>query len=159
MESFPRQCADGTGTLFTEEVDMPEEPAGPVFVTEMGNDDIISITAPQPGEMVMSPLAISGEARGMWYFEADFPVELVDSEGETIVMHFATAQGEWMTEDYVPFTSTLEFELPEGETSGTLILHRDNPSGLPENDDRLEIPVTFMLLEMETEAIEVLEVE
>jgi hypothetical protein len=145
MESYPRQCRhEATGELFVE--DIGEEINGtdaPTFTTEQGNSDVISVDAPQAGDTVASPLTVTGSARGMWYFEADFPVELVDSTGETLVMHYATAQSEWMTEDYVPFTSTLEFTVPAGITSGTLILHRDNPSGLPENDDRLEIPVTF----------------
>lgn len=48
-----------------------------------------------------------------------------------------------MTNNYVPFTAKLTFEAPEGGGAGTLILRKDNPSGLPENDDEIEIPVTF----------------
>lgn len=46
-----------------------------------------------------------------------------------------------MTEEFVPFTATLRFTSPGGH--GTLILRKDNPSGLPEHDDALVIPVRF----------------
>ncbi len=54
----------------------------------------------------------------------------------------ATTTQDWMTEDFVSFTATLTFE---GSTtdSGKLILEKDNPSGLPENADSLEIPIKF----------------
>ena len=47
-----------------------------------------------------------------------------------------------MTKDFVPFKAELEFSLPSTET-GVLILEKDNPSGLPENDDELRIPIRF----------------
>jgi len=43
----------------------------------------------------------------------------------------------------VPFTATLTFTKPPYENSGTLILKKDNPSGLPQNDAALEIPIVF----------------
>jgi hypothetical protein len=146
MESYPRQCRAADGTLFVEEIEVEEieeQPETFTFVTEQGNDDIIALASPLPGDMVASPLTITGQARGTWYFEGDFPVELVDGDGTQIAIHYATAQDEWMTEEYVAFESTLEFTVPAGVTEGVLILHRDNPSGLPENDDRIEIPVVF----------------
>ncbi|MNI95059.1 hypothetical protein D3C73_1532640 [compost metagenome] len=48
-----------------------------------------------------------------------------------------------MTDNYVPFSSTLTFEAPSAGGSGVLVLRKDNPSGLPENDDEIEIPITF----------------
>jgi spore germination protein GerM len=57
---------------------------------------------------------------------------------------------EWMTEEYVPFEATLSFNPPQTET-GTLILSKDNPSGLPEHDDELRIPVRFAPVQVATE--------
>ena len=72
---------------------------------------------------------------------------LVDWDGRIIAESFAQAQGEWMTEEYVPFEGKLVFNVPPdaGPQSllGTLILRKDNPSGLPEHDDAFEIPVRF----------------
>ena len=107
-------------------------------------ENMIRVISPKEGDTVASPLLIKGEARGAWYFEASFPVRLIDSEGETLAVYYAQAQGEWMTEDFVQFFSELIFETPKTET-GTLILEKDNPSGLPENDASIEIPVKFAI--------------
>lgn len=116
------------------------------------NEDVsdrIRLTEPVPGGTIASPLTLTGEARGTWYFEAVFPIVLTNWDGLIIAEGYAEAEGDWMTEEFVPFTSTLTFENPytEGDPefmkSGTLILQKDNPSGLPENDAALEIPVRF----------------
>lgn len=103
--------------------------------------DIIPL-APVTNEVVVSPLSVTGMARGTWYFEASFPVRLFDGNGVEIAVAPAQAQGEWMTEEYVPYSAVLEFALPDTLT-GTLVLQKDNPSGLPEYDESVEIPVLF----------------
>lgn len=108
------------------------------------HNDLIRVTSPLPESQVSSPLVITGKARGMWYFEADFPITLTNWDGLIIAEGYATAQGDWMTEEYVPFTATLEFVADTSVSNrGTLILHKDNPSGLPERDDALEYTVYF----------------
>jgi uncharacterized membrane protein len=101
------------------------------------------VTSPTADSVITSPLTITGEAPGFWYFEATFPVVLVNWDGLIIAEGYATAQGEWMTENYVPFIATLEFIKPEYGDTGALILQRDNPSGLPENDDAIEFQILF----------------
>ena len=114
-------------------------------------EDLIVVHDPKPLSIISSPLVVRGEARGTWYFEASFPITLVDWDGRIIAESFATAQDEWMTEEFVPFEGEIEFENPsfpgadDGHFSrrGTIIFQKDNPSGLPEHDDALEIPVWF----------------
>lgn len=101
----------------------------------------ISVTSPQPNSTVTSPLTITGEAR-LWYFEASFPVRLLDGNGNEIAVAPAQAQGDWMTENFVPFVATLTFNTPTTST-GKLILEKDNPSGEPQFDEHIEIPVNF----------------
>src|SRR3989344_2213452 len=72
--------------------------------------DLIRVTSPKPGDVVTSPLVIKGEARGTWFFEASFPVNLTNWDGLIISEHFAQAKSDWMTEDYVPFEATIEFK-------------------------------------------------
>ncbi len=100
------------------------------------------VDQPRTGDLATSPLLIRGKARGYWYFEASFPVRLLDGNGKLLAIKPAQADSEWMTEEFVPFSMTLEFEKPTTET-GALILQKDNPSGLPEYDDELVIPVRF----------------
>lgn len=104
--------------------------------------DLIQVSSPKSNAVVKSPLVVKGEARGNWYFEASFPVRLLDADGQELAIAPAQAQGEWMTTDFVPFEVTLNFSKP-ATTTGTLILQKDNPSGLPEHDDSISIPVKF----------------
>jgi hypothetical protein len=103
----------------------------------------IEVTSPAPNGEVSSPLVVEGRARGTWYFEASFPLVLVDWDGRIIAEGVAQAQGDWMTEDFVPFKGELSFTKPEYNDRGALILKKDNPSGLPEHDDAIEVPIIF----------------
>ncbi|OGF73511.1 hypothetical protein A2W48_00110 [Candidatus Giovannonibacteria bacterium RIFCSPHIGHO2_12_44_12] len=105
-------------------------------------ENLIRLNSPKPNDVVSSPLLIDGEARGTWYFEASFPVSLYDANGKLLARTPAEAQGEWMTENFVPFKAGLKFDPPTTDT-GFLILEKDNPSGLPEHADELKIPVRF----------------
>ncbi|MEK7538956.1 MAG: Gmad2 immunoglobulin-like domain-containing protein [Patescibacteria group bacterium] len=106
------------------------------------SDERIRVSAPLSGAKITSPLVVRGEARGTWYFEASFPVRLRDANGKELAVKPAQAQGEWMTTEFVPFEAALTFTKPETKT-GTLILEKDNPSGLPEHAAHIEIPVVF----------------
>jgi len=117
-------------------------------------NDLIVLTSPLQESTISSPLVITGQARGYWFFEATFPVILTDWDGLIIAEGYAEAildpndpESTWMTEDFVPFTATLEYTVaPETlnvSNRGSLILRKDNPSGLPENDDALEITIFF----------------
>lgn len=110
----------------------------PVAVT----DERIRVAAPVAGALVSSPLAVSGEARGPWYFEASFPLALLDADRNEIAQGYAQADGEWMTEDFVPFSGAIEFTAPASDT-GYIVFKKDNPSGLPEHDASVEVPVRF----------------
>lgn len=120
---------------------------------ELEKADLIRLDTPRPNQVINSPLTIKGEARGTWYFEASFPVVLTDWDGLIIAQGIATAKSNpaspdgvnWMTTEFVPFEATLNFTVDKNAYSnrGSLILRKDNPSGLPEHDDVLEIPVVF----------------
>lgn len=132
LESYPRQCRTSDGKSFTEYIG-----------NELEKMDLIRIDYPRPNQEIESLLIIKGEARGYWFFEADFPVVLTDWDGLIIAQGIAQTKEEWMTEDFVQFEARLEFEKPQNNNKGILILRKDNPSGLPENDDALEVPVIF----------------
>lgn len=104
--------------------------------------DLIVVDSPASGAYVASPLTVTGRARGAWYFEASFPVQLLDGDGKVLASGPAQAQGDWMTQEFVPFKITLNFKAP-GTAGGTLVLKKDNPSGLPEHDDELRLPIRF----------------
>lgn len=103
--------------------------------------DVI-LFGPFPEKEIDTTFMISGAARGMWYFEASFPIHLMTLEGEELAVAVAQAQGEWMTEELVPFTTTM---VAPSTASGLhmLVIKKDNPSGLPEHDKSYEIPVVL----------------
>lgn len=103
--------------------------------------DLIKIKNLKPGDRIESPLLIEGEARGTWFFEASFPIVLLDKDGKEIAVAIAQATSDWMTTDFVPFKATLEFQPTTSE--GTIVFKKDNPSGLPEHDDSLSFSVLF----------------
>ncbi len=113
--------------------------------------DIVVLT-PQPNEIIKSPLEVRGEARGMWFFEANLRVNLLDSEGTIIVATNGMAEGEWMTSDFVPFKAIVDFPTPKTLT-GILRILNDNPSGLPENEKSFNVPVKFSKTISETASV------
>jgi hypothetical protein len=112
--------------------------------TEEDISNMIVVTSPTKGQTVTSPMTVKGRAMGSWYFEASFPIELVNAEtGLIIARGYGQAEGEWMTTNFVPFTGTLTFPNPATTTRANLILRKDNPSGDPERDASITIPVTI----------------
>lgn len=109
---------------------------------ETGIPEEIVIYAPQPNDQIESPYRVLGTARGSWFFEAVFPINLKDDKGNVIATAQANAISDWMTSEFVPFEAELIFKNQTSKT-GTLVFHNDNPSGLPENDKEFTMPVTF----------------
>ena len=148
------QCPDGSYVGRTGpkcEFVCPEAPTVPADIQAAidAKADNIIIEQPKPLAVVSSPLMISGKARGNWFFEASAPVVLTDWDGKIVAEGVIHADGEWMTTEFVPFSGQLIFVSPykDGDQAalkrGTLIFKKDNPSGLPENDKSLEIPIAF----------------
>ena len=131
MESYPRQCKTPDGQTFIEDIG-----------NELEKTDLIRITNPRPNQTIENPILVNGEARGFWFFEASFPVKIFDENDFLLGIVPAQALGEWMTEDFVPFSTTLSFSAPS-TSKGKLVLEKDNPSGLPEHSDQLIVPVYF----------------
>lgn len=112
-------------------------------------NDLITVSYPKPEDIITSPVTVKGEARGSWYFEATFPIMVVDWDGRIIGEGHAQAKGDWMTSEFVPFEATIAFSKPNDIKPGTysekgaIIFKKDNPSGDPRRDAALEVPVVF----------------
>ncbi len=116
-------------------------------------DEMIEVAIPQSGATVTSPARVAGRARGNWYFEASFPVKIIDANGNQLGIAPAQAQGEWMTTELVPFDVSVPFTLPTTR-EGFIVLEKDNPSGLPEHADERRIPVQFTQVATDTRAVQ-----
>jgi hypothetical protein len=104
--------------------------------------DLISVTSPTPKALLDKEFTISGSARGTWYFEATFPVIVKDLNGNVIAQVPAKANGDWMTTNFVPFTVTIKIPATYSGPA-TIVLKKDNPSGLVQNDSSVSFPVTI----------------
>lgn len=109
-----------------------------------GIPGVIEVFSPRRNQFVCNDgsITVTGKARGWWYFEATFPVTVRDVHGQPIGQHYAEAQSDWMTDEFVEFKGVIPFREAQG-LSGTIVFHKDNPSGLPENDRSYEMPVRF----------------
>lgn len=148
------QKINGSNGSQTETIADNQISVDPVVLSHVAEKaDLILLKNPNINQEISSPLTVTGLARGYWFFEASFPVVLTNWDGLIIAEGVATAEGEWMTEAFVPFTANLEFvspytmDSPDFMQRGSLILQKDNPSGLPEHDDALEIPILFLPIE------------
>lgn len=101
----------------------------------------IRINEPKKDAHVSSPIRITGEARGQWFFEASFPIILENSLGDEISLGIAEATAEWMTEAFVPFEGEIVATGAHGPH--TLVLMKDNPSGDPALDVQVRIPINL----------------
>jgi hypothetical protein len=128
---YPGQCTAKNGKSFTQDIG-----------NEMEKSDLIISENPRPGEVVTSPLIIEGQARGTWFFEANFSITVEDENGNVLATTVATALDEWMTTEFVPFTATATFE-KTATKKGTLVLHKANASDLEDNEDSLIVPIYF----------------
>ena len=131
-EKSPRECKDGYGKIFIEDLGNVLE-----------KNDLIKLSLPLPNSENASPLVISGQARGYWFFEGSFPIQLKTLDDKVITRTIAKSQGEWMTEDFVNFDATLHYSVST-TTKAILELDKDNPSGLDKFDDLLSVPILLL---------------
>ncbi|HUQ30274.1 MAG TPA: Gmad2 immunoglobulin-like domain-containing protein [Candidatus Paceibacterota bacterium] len=130
----PRQCKLPDGRVYAEEVSVP-------ITYVNASASVIVVENPYPGAVTGKEFSVTGKARA-WYFEGSFPVEVLDKNGVRLVAVPAQAQGEWMTSEFVPFKA--DIKISNSYTGpATLVLHKDNPSGMPENDASAAFPITI----------------
>lgn len=148
-------CQDGQWVQSGESAG--DKPTGDCQVeppTMADKADLIIVDQPSSNQAVSSPLVVKGQARGTWFFEGVFPIKITGSDGQVIAVGQAQAQSSWQTEDFVPFEATIEFNVPDN-TLGVLLLQKDNPSGLAENNDELLLPILLQTTASATMPIKV----
>jgi hypothetical protein len=102
------------------------------------------ITNLKSQQKIASPQVITGVVPPGWMFEGVFPVKLISQKGTVITQVQAkeNVPGSWQSGKNVNFTAKLEFSI-QASGSGLIRLENDNPSGLPENAKKFELPVTW----------------
>lgn len=101
----------------------------------------ITLTNLTNGDSVQLPFTVNGEVKGNWFFEASFPVFIKDQNGNQLGYGLASSPQDWMTANMIPFSVTLPTVNYTGP--GTIVFQKDNPSGEPQFDASLIVPVTI----------------
>ena len=118
----------------------PVEVVGDKIIYNNASADLVVLELPYPGAVVGKEFSVIGKARGTWFFEASFPVQVLGEDGELLAQAIAQAEGEWMTTEFVAFKA--DIKIPASYIGpATLILHKDNSSGLPEHDASISVPI------------------
>ena len=102
----------------------------------------MKVYTPASNTQLVSPVVILGEVPGSWSFEAVFPVKIIDSKGSLVARGTAQLLGNWTTDQLVPFSVKIIYNTNAvARGDGSLVLEKDNPSGLSANDDSVSIPI------------------
>jgi len=106
-------------------------------------DGHLRVSKPSVGQLVSSPVTLIGNVSGGgWFFEAVFPVKILDAAGTVLGSGQSQAQGDWTATIPVPFSATIAFAKPHSAT-GTIVFARDNPAGSPQHAQELRVPIKF----------------
>ena len=106
--------------------------------------DMIQVELPFPDAVVGKEFSVIGKARGNWFFEGSFPIEVLDKNGKVLAIGLASPIGgaDWMTTQFVNFKA--DIKIPQSYIgAATLVLKKDNPSGLVKYDASISFPITI----------------
>lgn len=103
-------------------------------------DVVVNLT---PNDIISSPFEVKGQIDSSWQFECSFMIEILDKDSNLSYSYPVTLDpGEdCNSPGKKKFSKKLDFKV-KGK-NGEIIIHSDNPSGLPENQKSYKIPVKF----------------
>lgn len=116
-----------------------------IYFTDSENNrrpiaELIQVGELSANDTIKSPVVITGNARGVWFFEGSFPVILKDKNHQILTQTSAIATENWMTSGLVPFESSITFN-SSASGQGYLVFKASNASGQSENERGYILPV------------------
>jgi len=115
-----------------------------LMATTTENDTLpIVVYIPKDNQEVENPIIIKGKAKGSWFFEGQFPIDLIDTSGNILSSSVAIAESDWVTEKYINFSSELTYSKSTTTKQVIVVLHKNNSSGNPNFDKQILIPVVL----------------
>ncbi len=123
----------------------PSSSAAKIVYAPASAANQIRVESPIAGATIhnVTPIKVSGQALGSWFFEGSFPAEVTDAKGTVIGRGIIKSQSNWMTDSFVNFIGEISYQNEPYGTNGYVILKKDNPSGLPQNEASVTIPILF----------------
>lgn len=123
-----------------DEIENEEEKQDNNLRSEKGVE--LELLEPDFNQTVSCPINFTGRIPGNWFFEASAVAQLIDQDGNELSTTIVTTTGEWMTTE--PLLFSTQIECPEDcPSTGSILFIKENPSGQPENNDSIEIPIKF----------------
>ncbi len=103
--------------------------------------DFVSLSI-APGSIITDVVTITGEIKGVYFFEGKAQGLLLDENKKVLDTFSLDATSNWLTADAVSFKTTVDTTsaLPG---PGYLRFKNDNPSGDPEKDKYIDVPIVI----------------
>ncbi len=140
--------------------EMPVSTPREILVTgKADKSDLISFTIARSTEVTRDKVDALGTERalvgkmdavgvikGGYFFEGNIVVNILDKDKKLLRAGHGEATTDWMTSGPVSFKATIDASGLPGAYGGPgyIEIRNDNPSGLPENDKSILIPVTIL---------------
>lgn len=118
---------------------MPQVPPPNTDVADAARKNVI-IIQPVANSILPKTFVVKGSAPNSWYFEASFPIQIRDAGNNVIGHGTAHALTDWTQTGIVPFEATTTVTTSYSGPA-TVVVLKDNPSGLPERDDSFSMPI------------------
>jgi hypothetical protein len=107
------------------------------FSYQNASADDIFVTSQKPGSHISSNATVQGFARGEWFSDGRFSVDVMTPAGTSLGSGIATARGDWTTHSFTQFTATFGIS-PAYTGPAVITLHK---GGSP-SDASLSFPVS-----------------
>ncbi len=101
----------------------------------------ISVATPIPLSTISNPVHVTGKAKNNWFFEATFPVEVIDEDGVVLGQGQAHAATDWTVPGMIDFSADITWQ-DTTDNRGFIVLTKDDPSGLG-NVPMIKVPIFF----------------
>ncbi len=119
----------------------PTPTPSPTRSPQQFTSENVIVSDPLPNSSVPRMFTVKGKAKGSWFFEASFPIQVRDAANNPVGMGIAQTADNWMTSEFVSFAPDVTFLGYSGPAR--LVLMNDNPSGLPEFEDAVEFDIVI----------------
>ncbi len=107
----------------------------------ISESDLVSFSI-LPNSAVHGVISYRGIIKNNYFFEGNIRINILNMNKQILKESHATATTDWMTSGPVSFEGVIDLSmLPKGPAY--MEIHNDNPSGLPENDKSILIPIVI----------------
>ncbi len=102
----------------------------------------VSVNQPELGATISSPVTVTGQAPGGWFFEAVLPISVETVDGEVLAEEIFVTDQNWMTEEAVDFSLEIEFDSTDANL-GFIKIIKNDVSEIPRNQHFFYWPIGF----------------